>query len=309
MSRGSVAFAVLVLAMGVGGPSVALADAPAKDGKELFVQGRTAFNDGKYEVARSYFEQSQAIDPAVGTLLNLAVCEEKLGRLAAALGHLKEALVKVEPADNRRPLITERLADLEKRTPRLTVRSAKPLNSNVTVSLDGKPIEPAALGTAMRVDPGVRALKCAVPSGVLCAQTVTVREGEDAVAVLALTEPVASPPPVAVQSPAPPVSEVAPRSANALPYVIGGIGIASLAAGLITGMAVINRKATVSDHCDASGCDQQGLDAARTGKTLEVISTVTTLVGVAGIGTSAYLLLVPSGGKGPTVACAISGSF
>jgi hypothetical protein len=310
MSRGSLTLVVLVLAMGVGRSSIAMADNSTKNGKDLFLQGRAAFDEGKYDLARSYFEQSQAIDPAVGTLLNLAVCEERLSRLTAALAHLNAALAKADPTDGRRQLITGRLVELEKRTPRLTIRLAAPLASDVTISLDGTSIDHSALGTAMRVDPGSHALKCAAPSGARCAQEVAVREGEDAVADLIVTEPVAAPAPMPAPAPAPHPPEVTNRSSNVVPYVIGGIGVASLAAGLITAMAVINRKATVSEHCDASGgCDQQGLDAARSGKTLDVISTVTTLVGVAGIGTSAYLLLSPSGAKGPTVSWAISGSF
>src|SRR5260221_4429151 len=109
----------LVLAAGLGRSGSALADG-STNGEDLFLQGRSALNEGKFDLARSYFEQSQAIQPAVGPLLNLAACAEKLHLLRRAIDHLNEAMTKVAPTDKRAPLIRVRIAELEQRTPHLT---------------------------------------------------------------------------------------------------------------------------------------------------------------------------------------------
>ena len=56
---------------------------------------------------------------------------------------------------------------------------------------------------------------------------------------------------------------------------LGGVG---LIAGAVTGVLVLGDKSTVQDptHCDqiTHACDQTGVDAASSGKTLSTVSTV-----------------------------------
>src|SRR5262245_50917740 len=133
-------------------PSPALAEDDHLSAERLFQLGRAAMNDSKYELARGYFEQSYKLESATGTLLNLAVCEEKVGRLTLSLAHLGEALAKAPPDDRRRPLISARLAELERRTPRVVLRPESPLESDIIVRLDSRPIDAAELGKTLRVD-------------------------------------------------------------------------------------------------------------------------------------------------------------
>jgi hypothetical protein len=53
----------------------------------LFDEGRKLYMQGDFMQAREKLEASFHADPAAGTLLNLAVCEEKLGDLRAAREH------------------------------------------------------------------------------------------------------------------------------------------------------------------------------------------------------------------------------
>jgi len=87
--------------------------------------------------------------------------------------------------------------------------------------------------------------------------------------------------------------------AKAVGFVIGGVGIASLVVGGITGGMVIAKKQTVEQHCDAKkACDPQGLDAASSGKTLSTVSTITVAAGAALLATGVVIVLV-SGNKRP----------
>jgi hypothetical protein len=56
-----------------------------------FDEGRKLMDAGKYAEACEAFEDSQQLDPAVTTLLNLAACREKAGQLASAVSVFRAA--------------------------------------------------------------------------------------------------------------------------------------------------------------------------------------------------------------------------
>ena len=56
----------------------------------LFQEGRDAVQRGNWPLACSKFRESERLDPGVGTLMNLADCEEKIGRLASAWERWRE---------------------------------------------------------------------------------------------------------------------------------------------------------------------------------------------------------------------------
>lgn len=67
-------------------PSIAVAGeaAPSQKAQELFDKGRKAFAQGRVDEACKAFEDSMAAEPANGTLLNLARCHERQGKLELA---------------------------------------------------------------------------------------------------------------------------------------------------------------------------------------------------------------------------------
>lgn len=85
----------------------------------------------------------------------------------------------------------------------------------------------------------------------------------------------------------------APRSKSpVLGYALGGIGVAGFVTGAVAGALVLQRKGVVDEHCDdVKRCDDEGLDAASSGKTLGVITTVGLVTGVVGVGAGTYLIL------------------
>src|SRR5262244_1618441 len=88
--------------------------------EQLFIEGRAAAARGDYATACPKFAESQHLEPATGTLLNLADCEERLGKLASAWQHFREAFYKLlETNDERLQYATRRASQLEKRVPRL----------------------------------------------------------------------------------------------------------------------------------------------------------------------------------------------
>src|SRR5882724_5078619 len=61
------------------------APAPASQADETFLLGRALLKDRRYAEACPKFQQSQVEDPASGTLLALAYCQELSGLLASSL--------------------------------------------------------------------------------------------------------------------------------------------------------------------------------------------------------------------------------
>ncbi len=297
--------ALLVAMLATAVPCRAHAQENSAKGEELFQLGRAALGDGRYELALTYFEQSYEVDPALGTLLNLAVCEEKLGRLAAALSHLDTALKTVPGMDKRRPLIADRLAELERRTPRLTIRVHPPIEKGTVVVLDTRTLDRNDLDKAIRVDPGRHELSCAGTSGDRCALGFTIGEGDDAVQNLA----------VATSQPLPSLAPIeASRSPQeqkrpAFAYGLGALGIASIAAGFVTGAIVIQRKHVVDEHCDATGCDPTGVDVADSGKIFSLVATALTGLGVVAVGSSVYFMVTSPISTKSTTAVTVVGKF
>ena len=293
---------------------------PSSTADRMFQEGRTALAEENYELARSHFERSYKIDPALGTLLNLAVCEEKLGKLRAALGHLQEALDKAEQGDQRRPLIAQRLARLESRVPRLTIRPSRPLDPGVRLSLDANPLAAADIGKTLRLDPGTHVLDCAGPRGERCTTVFKLEEGQDAVQVPTVSTPTpmppSDPPSSSRISEMPRGPEKAPASKapagaerRSFAYAAGGFGLASIAVGLIAGASVLHQKGVVAAHCDERECDDEGLAAAEKGKTMSAVSTLATGIGVVIMGASVYVLVTAPSAKGSAAGLSLTGSF
>jgi hypothetical protein len=82
----------------------------------LFRQGREAVKRGDYAVACPKFEESQRLDPANGTLLNLALCEEGWGRLVEARMHLREVLAASDLDEQRRAIAMEHAKALDRKS-------------------------------------------------------------------------------------------------------------------------------------------------------------------------------------------------
>jgi hypothetical protein len=314
MSAGKPQWAVLALVALLCQARVARSEEPSSTAERLFQEGRAALAEENYDAARIRFEHSYKIDRALGTLLNLAVCEEKLGKLRVALAHLHEALGAAEPDDRRRPLIAQRLARLDSRVPRLTIRPSQPFDPAVRLSLDAVPLGIDDIGKTLRVDPGTHVLDCAGPHGERCMIVFTMEEGQESVQVPTLSAPTTTGPAAPVAAWFPPAPAPLPKGRagaeqRSVAYAAGGFGLASVAVGLIAGASVLHQRNLVAAHCDERGCDDDGLAAAERGKTLSTVSTIATGIGVVALGASCYFLLTAPSSKNSVVALSVAGSF
>src|SRR5262250_2040825 len=101
-------------------PALASAAAPADvaAADALFREARAAARRGDHATACPKFRASYRLDPTVGTLLNVADCEEHDGHLVDALKRFEEAFGRLAPADDRVPYVRSRIRALEERVAR-----------------------------------------------------------------------------------------------------------------------------------------------------------------------------------------------
>jgi hypothetical protein len=297
--------------------AVLLRSGPADAGdptiaQQLFERGRSAMVAGDYRLAHSQFEASYQQEPALGTLLNLAVCEERLGVWIAAVRHLGQGLQMSLAGDPRQPSIAARFAELGARIPRLTLRSRAPLPAGVTITFDGAAIDPAIFGTPLPVDPGSHSIRCIGAHAAVCTHEVETVEGQSIEWLIELESgPIASQH-VAQQDATHVASTthmpVGHRN-SALPLWIGAASLASIALGLAAGAEVLNLKSTMASHCDATHCDSQGVAAASSGPVWSWVSTLAVGAGVVGLGTSVTIALAAQASRVASAELAIQGSF
>src|SRR5947209_4053467 len=145
--RSAVALPVVLAVIGV----ELAAHAETRDpiaAEALFRNGRARMEAGDVAGACPKFAESLRLDYAPGSLLNLAACEEELGRLATAWQHYVHLSELLPATDERRGYARERATKLERRIPRLTIRLARS-DLGVRVSRDDVELGRASLGEAL----------------------------------------------------------------------------------------------------------------------------------------------------------------
>ncbi|WP_437626738.1 hypothetical protein [Sorangium sp. So ce1151] len=288
--------------------------------EELFNRGLADMEAGRFESGCKALAESEQLDPQPGTLFTLAMCESRWGRVATAVTQLGNYLAWVErmtPAQRARQAGRPKVAKQERerlspRVPRLSLSLPEGAPPGTVVKRDGNTMGPAALGVPLPVDPGEHRVSTQAPGAPLWEQTITIAEGETKTQTLEVKEAAAPDAPAtpvpAPASPGPgsqlpaPQTQAAPGEATApggrrtAAYVAGGVGVAGLVVGGIMGALVLGKKSVVDEHCgnaiqasNAKACDATGLDAAQSGNTAALVSTIGFGVGLAGLGAAAVL--------------------
>src|SRR5262245_5307340 len=256
----------------------------------LFEAGREAMAHGDYATACKNFQDSNQLDPAIGTLFNLANCEEQRGRLASAWQRFTEVAQELPDTDERRAIALERAEALKGRLPYLTLRFGAGVPSDARVTRDGIAVGAAGLGVPLPVDPGEHDIVVSAAGRRDKAFRVSRALAERKEVVVTAGEALPAAP---AEAPPAPQREVA-KGPPLVGYVLAGVGVVGVAIGAVTGVMALDRKATMKDDgCDSDGhtCrTQTGVDAASSGEILSTASTVAFAVGGVSLGVGAYFL-------------------
>jgi hypothetical protein len=291
------------------------AHAQAKDpaaAEALFREGRSLSDAGDIAGACAKFRESDRLDPAVGTTFNIADCEERLGHLATAWTLFDEVAQRLPVADKRRTVSQKRAAALEPRLPKLSIRLVASAPAGTRVTRDGVELGAASLGTPLPVDPGEHVVVVSAPGRADRPFKLIVSEREIRALEVAPGEPSAAPPETKPKEtqPLPPAPAIHHES-KTLGYVLGGVGIAGFVTGGIAGALTLQKKGVVREHCNADKrCDDEGMAATRSGKTVGIVTTAGLITGVVGVGAGTYVILSAGSRENPTTASiTLSGRF
>lgn len=265
----------------------------------LFDEGRRALDAKDYVTACEKFRQSNGLEPAAGTLMNWATCEEQLNQLVSASQHWRDAIARLPPYDERTPFADSHLRRVNGRLAYLTLTLTPDAPQGTRVERDDARVEANALDTEVAIDPGAHRIVVFAPRRTPHEYTIVVREREHDALVIAPGPALPSEP----VRPAP--SPRKPEHGNSTSFTVGvisgGLGLAGVAAATVTGLMLPAKQRLVDENCRNGTCNSQGLAAAADGKRLLVINTTGWVVGAVGLGLGTYLVISGSaGGKDHT---------
>jgi hypothetical protein len=266
-------------------PAFAQDAAELKKARAQFQQATELERAGNWTAALQAFREVGQVRMTPQVRFHIAVCEENLGRLVAALGGYELALAD---ADKVGPdfagEVEEKVTKLRARIPKLVIERGDGAAA-AAIELDGVAVGDSSIGVEVPLDPGPHAVTAKAPNRKPFESTVTLKEEETTHLELKLEAIPQELPSTNASLPPPekPPSKV-------VPLVIGGVGVASLiGSGVLFGL----RQSTLSeleDACDGTRCPKAKESRYDDLKFYHYGSFVTLGVGVAAVGAAGAVL-------------------
>lgn len=228
---------------------------------QLFDEARKLMEDGEYAPACPKLEQSQKLDPQLGTQLHLGHCYEKLGQLAAAyrtfqaaaeLAALRNKQGHNEP---REKVARERASNLESQLSLLELRPAE-ASPDLTIELDGTPIERAQWNRPFAIEPGDHVLRASAPGRTAWEKPFKIgMPAKRGIAIPALertapSEAQAVAPAAAWSAPSSSVRKSSGSFQRSAGFVALGTGAVSLGLGTLFGLLQTSKVSELAGDCD-----------------------------------------------------------
>ncbi|WP_437958490.1 hypothetical protein WME76_01750 [Sorangium sp. So ce119] len=263
----------------------------------LFEEGRRLMEAKSYAEACPKLAESQRLRPGTGTLLNLALCNEALGRTATAWGQFKEALFASKKEGNaaREAFAQEHISALEPRLSRIQLNAEG--TPGLLIRVDGHDIPAAALGTPIPIDPGAHEVEATAQGYSVWSTTVQVGDSAD-LKTIAIPKLQPAPPEkvAAPQGPAPGGTSggTGGEGLRTAGFVIGGAGAAVLGVGAVFGILAAGQASDAEKDqalCPNKQCTPLGRKEIDAAETKALVSTIGIGVGVAALGAGAILVL------------------
>jgi len=285
--------------------------------RDLFNEARKLVKAGDYASACPKLEESQRLDPGVGTLFNLADCYEHTGKTASAWSMFADAAAasRASKEPEREKAARQRAQDLEPKLLRLSIMIPPSVEvSGIEVRRDGTVLNKPMWGQAVPVDSGEHKIEVTAPGKNPWSVTITLSgEGKTETVTIPGLETAAAPPPVspaaAASSAAPPVSTSVPPPVQTSPpegnggsqrmmgLVVGGVGIVSLGLAGYFAYATKSKLSDAEAYCvDAKCTDQKGVDLHDDAVKNADMASIFSGIGALGlVGGAVLYLTAPSG--------------
>jgi len=269
----------------------------------LFDEGKRLVTAADYAHACAKFEASLKLVVRIGAKLNLADCYEKAGRTASAWAEFREAAALAARAndDARGSFANQRAGALEPYLAKLAIRVApEDRIAGMTITRDGALVPEAVLETHVPVDPGEHTIQASAPGFQSWEQKITVvREKEHTIEVPRLLPAPEAPRAAPAPEPsAPPPVTASPATSHRklAAYIVGGAGVAALAATGVLASSARSKWQSASPHCNAQDrCDAKGLSLNRDARALGNAATVAFIAGTVAVAAGVVLYVTAPG--------------
>jgi hypothetical protein len=320
-------FSALVLAVLVSTVSTRAHAGPHEDSMTRFDEGRALVKAGRPSDAIPKFLASLTAEPSAVAALNLADCYERVGKLASAQQRFRQAeSLSAAGGDTLRASEARKRAEaLDARVSTITVLPP-PKGTEASAWIDGSPLAADGWGKPRAFDPGPHEVVLQTSEGKRRSRIVSLSEEGTRVTVpfdvgtdkdkkeKAQPEP---PPANGAPREPPAPSETSSSPLRTVALVTGGVGIASLVAGGITGGLALGAKSDLEAACATyprcPASQQAELeDVDSRGRTMATVSTITFIAGAALLTTGVVLWFVSSPSaekKSAAIRALSSGSF
>jgi hypothetical protein len=196
--------------------------------RALFSRAERDEEAGRWADALDKLRRTGSIKMTPGIRFHVALCEEKLGQLAAALADYAAAEDSAREEGNQDVIdaVAEPRAEVRARVPTLTLRPPADVK-DATLWLDGAPLVSASLGTPLPVEVGSHTIEGRAPNRATFSTTVSLveKEARSVEVVLPWIPRASATPAAAADRKGPPRSGAIVASSGALALV--GFGVAA----------------------------------------------------------------------------------
>ncbi len=300
--RASHRFLALWLAACAAGVAVTAAPAVRADDAETSVLAAQLFKDGRsdmaledWRAAEAKFAASHKLVPAMGTLLNLAVCQARLGKTASAYHAFTEVAREAEHSGrkDRLDLATAEMAKIKPLLADAIIHVQPDVQGlpGFTLTIDGSPLPAPLFETRVNLDPGDHTLLA----------TATNKKPWEYPLHIAPSEHTEATVPFLADRPFDP-NEVKVRQVDAdraakhqtirtAGFVVGGIGVAGVITSLVFGALAKAQMNKV--HCSSNAtCTSAEAHDSQTANTDATVANVVFGTGLGLVATGGVLLFV-----------------
>jgi hypothetical protein len=260
---------------------------PAHDstrGAQAIAEAKKAESSGKIDEACAAYARAQAFDPQSTTLLALALCHEKQGKLATAYGELGEVAAAFGKEGNkeRETFARGHAKDLEPKLSYLVLEGTETTKIE-TFSLDGSPVPKAAWSKPLPLDAGDHALSFAQTGAEPSQAHVRIPTGAAKVPYRL---------PLLGKSNLAQSDKGEAATTPWLGYGLVAGGVVGLGIGSVFGISTFSARSDADKGCNvAKQCTAESLARIDDGRSSGTISTIAFVAGAVLVGTGLTLIL------------------
>lgn len=265
--------------------------------EQLFRNAQDLMRVERYAEACPKLAESQRLDPGTGTLLNLAVCHEREGKLASAWAEYNDVvtLARRDQRADRVQYAEQRIAAIEPKLSRLSIELAPGADvPGLEIRLDGERLGSAALGVAAPADPGQHTVSASAPGKRSWEHKLEIAAGPAQQSVLVPQLADAPQTPSSAPNPGSPAhGSASTRNTQRISgYALGALGVVGVGVGSYFGLrAIAKNKQSNEEGCSGNLCTEDAAATRRSAASAGTISTVAFLAGGAALATGVVLLL------------------